>query len=479
MLKAGRSRLGRPPRLGVQRVSPPRRGFTLVAFGLAVSLASAACGSDSNDAGATDETQRQSELLSALLSSVVGSSSAKAVASTQSGSGDTAQGDPDPAGSELEPASKLDPSVELFYAALANATPGAVGSSLGFAPITSAPEGSRAFRFGYVSSDATGKPVPVSAVVLVPDTPAPNAGFPIAAFAHGTAGLADTCAPSRRGWDFIALRNELLERGYVIFATDYIGLGTPGPHPYLDGPAAVRAVIDGIRATRAVKEFVAGNEVLLYGFSQGGQAALLTGEAMATATPDLHLQGVAALAPFTDMDIAFFTDAGALPTPTSSPLVPTRAFGAGVPLSGVVGLAAGSPGLTVSDVLTDEAQRRAGVFEQGCIQDANFAYPGPLSLWVKADVRKLPGWKDAISRAVPGATATAAPVFLAFGGQDRFMPPDSATALRKRLCRLGDAVSYGTFPVGHNGVVAASRAQFLAWLDKVDTARPNQCGKAE
>jgi len=38
-------------------------------------------------------------------------------------------------------------------------------------------------------------------------------------------------------------------RDTVVF-TDYPGLGTPGPHPYLVGESEGRAVLDSIRATR-------------------------------------------------------------------------------------------------------------------------------------------------------------------------------------------------------------------------------------
>ena len=41
------------------------------------------------------------------------------------------------------------------------------------------------------------------------------------------------------------------ENGYAIAATDYPGLGTPGPHPYLVGDSEARAVIDSVRAARS------------------------------------------------------------------------------------------------------------------------------------------------------------------------------------------------------------------------------------
>ena len=42
----------------------------------------------------------------------------------------------------------------------------------------------------------------------------------------------------------------MMEQGYAIAATDYPGLGTPGPHPYLVGVSEARAVINSVRAAR-------------------------------------------------------------------------------------------------------------------------------------------------------------------------------------------------------------------------------------
>jgi hypothetical protein len=41
---------------------------------------------------------------------------------------------------------------------------------------------------------------------------------------------------------------DILAKGYVVVATDYPGLGTPGIHPYLIGISEARAVLDSVRA---------------------------------------------------------------------------------------------------------------------------------------------------------------------------------------------------------------------------------------
>ena len=70
---------------------------------------------------------------------------------------------------------------------------------------------------------------------------------------HGTTGLADHCAPSLTASGLVrnADNESLLRAGYVVAATDYEGLGTPGLHPYIVGQSEGRGMLDAARAARA------------------------------------------------------------------------------------------------------------------------------------------------------------------------------------------------------------------------------------
>ncbi len=66
----------------------------------------------------------------------------------------------------------------------------------------------------------------------------PTAPAPVIAWAHGTTGIARDCAPSVfpnpfEAGSFYAL-DDVIANGWVLVATDYVGLGTPGPHPVPD-----------------------------------------------------------------------------------------------------------------------------------------------------------------------------------------------------------------------------------------------------
>src|ERR1700677_1015963 len=170
-------------------------------------------------------------------------------------------------------------------------------------PLPGAPDGAHAYRIVYHSTDGGGVPIDVTGVVIVPSGTAPIGGRDIAAWAHGTSGIADACAPSTNSWlfDSIAGLRDLLKRGYIVAATDYQGLGGPGPHPYLIGASAAHSVLDAVRAARAVPRASASNRFALWGESQGGHAALWSAQLAAAYAPELELVGAAADAPPVDL----------------------------------------------------------------------------------------------------------------------------------------------------------------------------------
>ena len=107
------------------------------------------------------------------------------------------------------------------------------------------------------------------------------------AWAHPTTGVVQDCAPSLQpSWrKTIPGLDLMVKAGWVVVATDYPGLGTPGVHPYLVGASEARAVVDSVRAARNVKEAAAGRRFAVWGHSQGGHAAVFTGQLAARARP--------------------------------------------------------------------------------------------------------------------------------------------------------------------------------------------------
>lgn len=190
-----------------------------------------------------------------------------------------------------------------FYSATeAELAAGGPGSLIRMEKNESSVVGSSKYTVLYRSVGLDERPIPVSGMVFVPDTPMPAGGWPIVAWGHPTSGLMPKCAPSvaRSGTDQVQGLEALIARGYVVTATDYPGLGTVGPHPYLVGESEGRAVLDSIRAAR---ELIGGQSpyAALWGHSQGGQAVLFAATEAATYAPEIKLAGVAAAAPATEL----------------------------------------------------------------------------------------------------------------------------------------------------------------------------------
>jgi hypothetical protein len=57
------------------------------------------------------------------------------------------------------------------------------------------PDGARAWRVLYASTDAQDTPIAVSALIVAPRTPPPGPS-PVLAWSHGTTGVVPPCAPS-------------------------------------------------------------------------------------------------------------------------------------------------------------------------------------------------------------------------------------------------------------------------------------------
>jgi acetyl esterase/lipase len=177
----------------------------------------------------------------------------------------------------------------------------AAGTLLKAEPFTKAvPAGAKGWRILYVTTRG-GKRVLASAIVILPE--GSGAARPVIAWAHGTTGIVDGCAPSvlDRPFDNVPDINAIVREGWSYVGTDYPGLGTGGGHAYLVGADAAHAVLDSVRAARQLRDAKIGDRIVVWGHSQGGNSALWTGMRAIEFAPELQVMGVAALAPATDL----------------------------------------------------------------------------------------------------------------------------------------------------------------------------------
>jgi alpha-beta hydrolase superfamily lysophospholipase len=141
-----------------------------------------------------------------------------------------------------------------------------------------------------------------SALMFTPPGPAPAGGWPLAVWAHGTTGVADSCAPSRApGYADIDAVAALLEQGMAVLAPDYEGLGTPGAHPYFIRKSHALGVLRAVQAVMADKDQRLASRWAVIGHSQGGNVALAAAEEAAVVAGIGSPKAVVLLAPGWDL----------------------------------------------------------------------------------------------------------------------------------------------------------------------------------
>jgi acetyl esterase/lipase len=353
----------------------------------------------------------------------------------------------------------------------AEANPGKLVSA---EAMVGAPEGARAYRILYWSTGLDGKPAEVSGVVIAPRGPPPPGGRPIVAWAHPTTGVVSRCAPSLARVVFASIQGlrAMLDRGYVVAATDYPGLGTPGVHPYLVGTSEAHAVLDSVRAARAIPEAAAGVQFAVWGHSQGGQAALFTGLEAARYAPELKLVGVAAAAPATDLGALMTDDLGTGGGNNITAMTLwswARVYGA--PMDKVVS----SQAEPVIDRLTKLCVERW--FDM-------FTRRGPTLALEKSFLRvnnlaNEEPWRRLLEENSPGPLPADIPVFLAQGSADGLVRPAITEAYRAQLCRNGNRVEFVLMPgVGHAFIARDVAGAAVAWMQArfAGGPAPTNCG---
>jgi acetyl esterase/lipase len=361
-----------------------------------------------------------------------------------------------------------------FYdATAAEIAAGPPGSVIRSEPMTGAPAFGIAHRVLYRSTSPEGKPIAASGVIVTPPGDAPPGGWPIVAWAHPTSGIVPRCAPSLAIFLFqqIAGSRPLIEQGFAIAATDYPGLGTPGPHPYLVGVSEARAVIDSVRAARTFPG-VTGNRFAVWGHSQGGQAALFTGIIAKDYAPELELLGVAAAAPATDLATLMTDDLNTTGGRNLTAMTVwswSRVYGAEA--DRVVAPAV----MPVVDRLAEE-----------CIES-------PFDIWARArtaaplaqefltvkNPADIEPWRSLLARNTPGPLPSALPVFLAQGTADGLVRPQVTASYMGQLCRAGSRVRMLALPgVSHGFAGAKSADAAVAWMADRFAGRPapSDCG---
>lgn len=314
-----------------------------------------------------------------------------------------------------------------------------------------APDGVTAWKVLYRSIGHDGEPLAVSGWIAFPDEFDEPA---VISFGHGTTGLGDDCAPTRRGGQ--APHNFLtaLHGGFAVAYTDYQGLGTPGIHHYMNGRVEANAMVDIAVAASRLGRPTSG-DVALWGFSQGGHAALFAAEHFESIAPDLRLVGAAAVAPAVDISGWFTED------PPGQ-----RHFLAMIAVAAVDAL-----GLDPGAVLSAGLNERREQIEDGCLFDATVAVGGLPSLF--GDAGPPDALQSFFEENDPGTTRLPVPLLLVSGLDDPLLTPVIADDFAGQVCAVETALERIVLPdASHLEVFGASAGQVVDWFDDRLQGRP-------
>jgi pimeloyl-ACP methyl ester carboxylesterase len=324
------------------------------------------------------------------------------------------------------------------------------------------------FRILYTSTDGISGSarVVVSGAYFVPKGMPPAGGWKLLAWAHGTTGIADICAPSwnARSPRDAAYLNAWLNQGYAIVATDYQGLGTPGPHPYLAVRPEAYSVLDSVRAVLAGFPNLA-NLVVLIGQSQGGGAAFATAGLAPGYAPELKIAGGVATG------VPFFGSAVARPPSDQADKAdPTVAYA----LYLTIMLQQRDPLMPADQLVTARARPLLEAARHTCV---GTLFHEVVQAGLNRGNALLPGYATALKSALPTlqyeTMHLTMPLFVGTGAQDHDVPPAGQLALVRDACAQGSVVEAHLYAgLDHGGTVNASLKDSVPFVRKVMAREP-------
>lgn len=310
-----------------------------------------------------------------------------------------------------------------------------------------------AWKITYVTTTPRGDTVPATGIIVRPAGEPPEGGFPVVAWAHGTTGVGDECAPSKQPVFNIMGLQQLIDAGYALVATDYLGLGTQGQHPYLVGVAAATSVIDIVRSAQGPDGIDAGDKVVAWGYSQGGHAVLFVREIIGEYAPEMELLGIAATAPLVDTGGFLgraLTEHSHFPF-TAEAIATWEIVYEDVDLSEIV----------PADLV--EKYRLASQACSFALDEVDV--PDPSTLF-RQDPQNVEAWAKIVDDNTVVPADQDIPMYVVHGELDELIDIEPTRTFVERLCEAGEAVVFDDEPaLTHGTAVLFASEPLLQWLD--------------
>ncbi|KHO26685.1 lipase [Mycolicibacterium setense] len=324
-------------------------------------------------------------------------------------------------------------------------------------PELSVPGAASAYRILYSTVDQHDSPALSTAAVFIPHGEAPEGGWPTIAWAHGTVGLGDDCAPSaqpRSARDAQYLTH-WLDQGYAVVGSDYAGLGTPGLMSYLNSVATAHSVVDSVIAMHHM-ELPLSPKWAIVGQSQGGGAAVNSARWATEFSRGTGLDYRGVVATGTPFDVESIVKQSGPDMALPPNLGPAANSYTGYILAG---FREARPDIDVDSVLTPAGLAAVDKAETLCKPELDQQLTGMTPTgFFSAPLATLPGAAEALDAYLGTPTSGYdRPIFLGVGLRDRDVPPNMTLQLEEQLRANGQDVTLKVYPdEDHSGTVLAS-----------------------
>ncbi len=311
-----------------------------------------------------------------------------------------------------------------------------------------------------------------SGMVFIPNNSHAGLPRPVVAWAHGTLGLGDSCAPSRTSNPVgnIAWVNTMLKKGWVVTATDYAGFGTPGTQGYLVGGDEARDVLNSVRAVRDLHQAHASNNFVIWGHSQGGNSALFSANQATAYAPELQLLGTVASAPAAELVPLLNEQYGTVADWVIGPLIS-------------ISWPAANPNLNVSSLLTSDGRNNYQRIANHCIARATIAGLIRDLLGQKffaVNPLSLQDWRAMAELQSAPVLNPNQPLFVIESKTDKVVLPNTTALYIQTACKADSNLStLWLNDVAHQKIPNASADQVISWISARFANQPNNssCGQ--
>lgn len=346
--------------------------------------------------------------------------------------------------------------------------------------------GASAWRIRYSSQDSLGVATESTGLVIAPSSGGSN--LPVVTWAHGTTGLGDVACPSTQPDPVRELTvyfsaestqsidygvpglQAFIDEGWIVCATDYQGLGTPGKHHYTVNRTNAIDAVTIVHAARTM-DIGAGTQFGCMGWSQGGGAAAAAAELDAGIYGELTLVGTVPISP------------GVGKIAIANPVGPTQALtNADVPpdshlVMALFGTAAENPQLPLSDIFSPlglsilaEAWNTQPVHHLNDTIARLYRLKGAI-LQIKPGV--MPAWQAAIAAGSAAQNKPVCPIFVCMDTFDggTVVPVAWQTDYVTAAQSLGGTVSTKEYPNDdHFSLPTSCIADATAWMKPLFTS---------